>query len=362
MIAGRELFILRKQRESTAFNHFFLSILVVFSLGPVLLLAVNSFKSNAEMGLNPLGLPQQWRLDNFGRAWEKGEFERTFKNSIIYVIGTVAAELVFGGLAAYSLARKNPPGGNLVMIYLLVASTVPIWLYLVPLFFMWRQLGFLNTYHGLILIYIALNAPFSIFLLRSYLIGLPARTRRRGPRRWRQRTAGAAQGDRALGLARLLDRRLGSRLGRLERVSGGSDFHAQTGDVPGDDELLQIHRPFRPRLGFDQRRRLYDGGAGADTFPGAAAPLRRRLDPRRRQVLAAQIDGELDKRVGIFDDVAEDACRIVKALINAVDEALSFQPVPDASWTGWFRRRDGCSNEDNPAFHASRRSHSARSS
>ncbi len=125
------------------------------------------------MGLNPLGLPQEWRLDNFGRAWEQGEFERTFKNSVIYVIGTVAAELVLGGLAAYSLARKNPPGGNIVMIYLLVASTVPIWLYLVPLFFMWRQLGFLNTYHGLILIYIALNAPFSIFLLRSYLIGLP---------------------------------------------------------------------------------------------------------------------------------------------------------------------------------------------
>ena len=90
-----------------------MSILVVFSLGPVLLLAVNSFKSNAEMGLNPLGLPQEWRLDNFGRAWEQGEFERTFKNSVIYVVGTVAAELVLGGLAAYSLARKNPPGGEL---------------------------------------------------------------------------------------------------------------------------------------------------------------------------------------------------------------------------------------------------------
>ncbi len=173
MRARPEFFLFKKQRESRAFNHVFLSILVVFSLGPVVVLAMNSVKSNSELGLNPLGFPQEIRLENFGNAWERGEFERTAKNSVIYVVGTVAAELILGGLAAYSLARKNPPGANFVMIYLLVASTVPIWLYLVPLFFLWRQLGLLNTYHGLILIYTALNAPFSIFLLRSYLIGLP---------------------------------------------------------------------------------------------------------------------------------------------------------------------------------------------
>ena len=173
MSAQREFFLFRRQRESRAFNHVFLSILVVFSLGPVVVLAMNSVKSNSELGLNPLGIPREIRWENFGNAWEQGEFSRTTKNSVIYVVGTVAAELILGGLAAYSLARKNPPGANFVMIYLLVASTVPIWLYLVPLFFLWRQLGLLNTYHGLILIYTALNAPFSIFLLRSYLIGLP---------------------------------------------------------------------------------------------------------------------------------------------------------------------------------------------
>ncbi len=173
MMGLRELPLFRKQRESRVFNHIFLSILVVFSLGPIVILGFNSVKSNSEIGLNPLGFPQTVHLENFSSAWEKGEFARTFKNSVILVIGTVAAELILGGLAAYSLARRNPPGANFVMIYLLVASTVPIWLYLVPLFFLWRQLGFLNSYHGLILIYTALNAPFSIFLLRSYLIGLP---------------------------------------------------------------------------------------------------------------------------------------------------------------------------------------------
>jgi raffinose/stachyose/melibiose transport system permease protein len=58
------------------------------------------------------------------------------------------------------------------MLYMLVASTIPIWLYLVPLFFLWRTLDLINNRFGLMLIYVALNAPLSIFLLRSYLVGL----------------------------------------------------------------------------------------------------------------------------------------------------------------------------------------------
>ena len=107
MRARPELFLFRQQRESRVFNHVFLSILVVFSLGPVVVLAMNSVKSNSELGLNPLGFPREIRLENFGNAWERGEFERTSKNSVIYVVGTVAAELILGGLAAYSFGAEK---------------------------------------------------------------------------------------------------------------------------------------------------------------------------------------------------------------------------------------------------------------
>jgi raffinose/stachyose/melibiose transport system permease protein len=59
------------------------------------------------------------------------------------------------------------------MGYLLVASTIPIWLFLVPLFILWRNLGLINSRIGLLLLYIPLNAPFAIFLLRSYMVQLP---------------------------------------------------------------------------------------------------------------------------------------------------------------------------------------------
>ena len=149
------------------FNHTVLIILVLFALGPLMVLLFNSFKSNAEIGLNPLGFPETIVLDNFSNAWTKGEFATTVGNSVIFVVCTVALELALGGMAAYSLGRRSPPGSDAFMLYMLVASTIPIWLYLVPLFFMWRTLGLINNRIGLILIYTALNAPLSIFLLRS---------------------------------------------------------------------------------------------------------------------------------------------------------------------------------------------------
>lgn len=162
----------RDRHRPLILNHGILILLVAFALLPLLVLVFNSVKSNAEIGLNPLGIPQSIHLENFGNAWDQGEFATTAGNSVILVVATVASVLILAGMASYGLARRKPPGSDLFMFYMLVASTIPIWLYIVPLFFLWRQLGLINNRLGLILIYTALNAPFAIFLLRSYMLGL----------------------------------------------------------------------------------------------------------------------------------------------------------------------------------------------
>jgi raffinose/stachyose/melibiose transport system permease protein len=154
-------------------NYVILTLLLIFAIGPILVLGFNSLKNNAEIGRNPLGPPTALHVENFSRAWQIGDFGLTMRNSAILVVGTVAGVLALGGLAAYSLARLDVPGGNILMGYLLVASTIPIWLFLVPLFILWRNLGLINSRIGLLLLYIPLNAPFAIFLLRSYMVQLP---------------------------------------------------------------------------------------------------------------------------------------------------------------------------------------------
>ena len=156
-------------------NHVILILFVCFALFPIIVLLFNSLKTTAEIGLNPLGVPQKLRFANFVDAWKIGNFSATVPNTLILVLGSVAGILSLGGMAAYSISKLNLPNKvvNFLIVYLLVLQSLPIQLFLVPLFSIWNRIGLLNTHFGVILIYIALGSPFSIFLLRSFFMQIP---------------------------------------------------------------------------------------------------------------------------------------------------------------------------------------------
>lgn len=150
-----------------------LVLLALYALGPLLVVVFNSLKSNAEIGRNPLGLPLSPVFQNFPDAWSQGDFSTTLINSTILTAGTVVGVCIIAGTSAYAMARLNLPGTDAILLYLFVASAVPVQLFLVPLFFLWSNLQLTNTRIGLIVIYWAIFSPLATLLLRSYLVGLP---------------------------------------------------------------------------------------------------------------------------------------------------------------------------------------------
>lgn len=152
-----------------------LSLLLAFALYPILVLVFNSVKTAADMALNPLGLPRSINFGNFVEAWSRGNFSRTVPNTLLLVVGSVGGILVLGGPAAYSMSKLDLPKSavNALIVYLLVLQSLPIQLFLVPLFSFWLRLGLVNSFLGVSLIYIALGSPFSIFLMRSYFLQIP---------------------------------------------------------------------------------------------------------------------------------------------------------------------------------------------
>lgn len=162
-----------RRDQSPVISYVVLSLLAAFSLGPLITLVFNSLKTVNEIGVNPLGLPRDIQWSNFGAAWSDGNYSTTMLNSTLVVIGTVAGVCIISGLAAYALARLNVPGGNFFTLYLLVGTSLPFALFLVPLFFLWNKLGLIDNLFGLVLIYWATSSPFATFLLRSYMIAVP---------------------------------------------------------------------------------------------------------------------------------------------------------------------------------------------
>lgn len=164
-----------KKREGL-FNHLILMILAMTIILPLLVLLFNSVKPQSEFATNPLGFPNEIRLMNYYDAWVIGGYARIFLNSFILVVGTLIVNLTLSGMAAFSLAVLNPRGKLTIVlgIYLLVGISIPAQMFILPLFILWKNLYLTNTRIGLIIIYSALNAPFAVFLIRSYMIQLPS--------------------------------------------------------------------------------------------------------------------------------------------------------------------------------------------
>jgi raffinose/stachyose/melibiose transport system permease protein len=162
-----------RRTASTIPNYLILSIFALFALMPVVMLFMNSIKSTGEIAQNPFGLPITAVFQNYPDAWAQGNFATTLGNSTILTVGTIIGTLLLAGTAAYALARLKLRGGDFIGFYFLVGTAVPPQLFMIPLFFMWRQLGLVNSHIGLIIIYCALYSPFATFLLRSYMVSLP---------------------------------------------------------------------------------------------------------------------------------------------------------------------------------------------
>ncbi|MDM4762036.1 carbohydrate ABC transporter permease [Galbitalea sp. SE-J8] len=157
----------------TPVSYLVLVLLALFAALPVLVMVFNSLKSNYEIGANPLGFPTSFEFANFVEAWVQGNMGRGLLNTVVVVSGTIAGTWLCAGPAAYAMARLDLPLRRGIENYLYFVISLPVQMFIVPLFFLWVQLGLIDTLFGLIVIYVALNTPFSVLLLRTFLIGIP---------------------------------------------------------------------------------------------------------------------------------------------------------------------------------------------
>lgn len=154
-------------------THLLLGLWAVMVIFPFLWMIFTSFKTDAEIIFSPWKLPETLQWSNFSRAWTKAHLGRYFLNTIIVIAGSLTGTLLISSMAAYVLARFQFPGRTFIFYLFIAGMMFPVFLALVPLFFLVRNLHMLATYQGLILVYIAYSLPFTIFFLTGFFKSLP---------------------------------------------------------------------------------------------------------------------------------------------------------------------------------------------
>lgn len=177
----------REIRLLSRLSHLALAFWATIIIGPITWVILSSFKSPQEIFSSPWTLPAHLRWENWTRAWNTAHIGTYMLNSIKVVAISTFLTMLLGAMAAYVLARYTFTG-NRAIYYLFVSGLAfPIFLALVPLFFVLRDFplfhtwgtligsdtGLLGTHTGLILAYTAWSLPFTIFFLSAFFKTLP---------------------------------------------------------------------------------------------------------------------------------------------------------------------------------------------
>jgi len=117
--------------------------------------------------------PSRLTLDNFRTIIANGLVARPFANSAIMAISTMIGVILLAGLAAYPLSRYNFHGKRILMYAILFISALPILALVTPLYALYVTLNLVDTLQGCILFFIASSLPFSIWLMKNFLDGVP---------------------------------------------------------------------------------------------------------------------------------------------------------------------------------------------
>jgi raffinose/stachyose/melibiose transport system permease protein len=165
-----------KLKKINVYNLLRILILIVFALlalAPFLVLPIVSFKTKSEFLLDPLSLPTTINLKNYATVFQRAKIISSFFNSFAITAGSLLVELFAGSLAAYALTKMNFKHSNKFSAAFMIPMVFPIQTITIPIYLIFRKLGLLNTFAGMIIIYAAVGLPIVIFMMTSFMKTIP---------------------------------------------------------------------------------------------------------------------------------------------------------------------------------------------
>ncbi len=149
-----------------------LTLAFVAVVAPFVWMVLGSLKPEGELRqAPPTWWPQDASFDNYTELFSRLDFGGYFTNSVIVAVVVTAGNLIFCSMLGYALAMLEFPGKRGLFIVVMATLMIPGVVTFVPLFVLVANAGLVDTLPGLFLPFLA--APFGVFLMRQFILGLP---------------------------------------------------------------------------------------------------------------------------------------------------------------------------------------------
>jgi len=163
----------RRSAPASILIYAFLAFFVILALFPFFYMVSLSLQSDADLFSGvPVIIPSELQFQNYVSIWDKAPFARFIVNSFVIAGGITILHLIFDPLIGYVFAKLEFPGRRFMFAALLSTLMLPFFIRMIPLYILTAELGWLNTYQGLIMPF-AMSA-YGIFMMRQFIRPIPA--------------------------------------------------------------------------------------------------------------------------------------------------------------------------------------------
>lgn len=162
---GKKVFIIAMQA--------LMIIYVLLIIYPLFNMIMSSFKSTRDIMRFPFSIPDSFDFSRYVTVWVDKGFGRYFLNSLLYTIISMSLVVLFGSMAAFALSRYKFKGGTLVYMLFLSGIMLPLKAAVIPLFLIIKNLGIMDNPLSVILVFIAMGIPSTVFILAGFMKTIP---------------------------------------------------------------------------------------------------------------------------------------------------------------------------------------------
>ena len=152
---------------------FFLVLVAVVSLYPLIFTLLNSLKTNPEFAQHPLSLPKSLNFSNYSETFTRMNVPKLFFNSLIVTFGGILLTTISALFLAFAVTKLKFKGSQFIFLFVISMLVIPSQAIISPLYQSILDLGFGGTYQGLILALAAFGLPLGTYQLAAYFKTIP---------------------------------------------------------------------------------------------------------------------------------------------------------------------------------------------
>jgi multiple sugar transport system permease protein len=164
---------MKRSLAAASLHYAALVFLALLCVMPIVVIFATSLRHQVQIFAEPLNFFFMPTLENYRAVLQEDKLDRYLLNSLFVGIVSTIITLVLGCMAAYGLARFRFKGRTTIAYTTLLLRTVPLAVLAIPVFVIWNNWNLVNSLWGLVLLYVAVNLPFTIWLLYGFVLQVP---------------------------------------------------------------------------------------------------------------------------------------------------------------------------------------------